>query len=125
MNINGNEVNNLFLYGHRFGISDLVGKHAKANGTYRLASSVDLDTGLPNNYSSTIGNTIPDQEMTIIAQIKNSNGHFTLYIEKPGIDISYGGWIEENYVTIIENNGGVNSTPVLMFIYCMEVMPSC
>lgn len=103
MLINDNEVNNLFLYGHRFVIGDLIGKHAKANGAYRLASSVDLDTGLPNGYSSSTANTNPDQEMTIVSQIKNSNGHFTLYIEKEKpTDTAYGGWLEENYVTIID-----------------------
>ena len=103
MYINGNEVNNLFLYGHRFVIGNLIGKHAKANGTHELTSSVDIDTGLPNHYSSSTASINPDNKpMTIVAQIKNSNGNFTLYIEMPGLSLSYGGWIDENDVTIID-----------------------
>lgn len=128
MLMNGKEVNNLIVGGHRFVIGDLIGKHVKTTGYYKLSSSVDLDTGLPNSYSASDSQTNPSSVMTVVGQIRNIDGRFTIYIEYPGkgSDASNGGWIDERSVTIIENNGGVNSPSFLLIIYNMrEVAPSC
>lgn len=128
MLMNGKEVNNLIIGGHRFVIGDLIGKHVKATGYYKLASSVDLDTGFPNPYSASDSQTNPSSVMTVVAQIRNSEGRFTIYIEHPGkgSEASDGGWIDDRSVTIIENNGGVNSPSCLLLLYNVrEVVSSC
>lgn len=126
--MNGKEANNLIINGHRYVIGDLIGKKVKADGYYKLASSVDLDTGLPNPYSASDSQTVPSEAMTIVAQIRNINGGFTIYTEYPAKKIgdpSSGGWTDTANLTFVDSDGGVNSTPIFLFKYCMEVMPPC
>lgn len=129
MLMNGKEANNLIINGHRYVIGDLIGKKVKADGYYKLASSVDLDTGLPNPYSASDSQTVPSEAMTIVAQIRNINGGFTIYTEYPAKelgDASSGGWIDTANLTFVDSNGGVNSPSYLLIIYNVrEVAPLC
>lgn len=91
-------VNNLFINGHRFVAGDLIGKKVKPSGVYYLKNGINLDTGLVDNDSATIGNSILEADWYIFMQYKKS-----AYIVSPdgGSKNVSGGWITLDVLTII------------------------
>lgn len=120
MLMNGKEVNHLIVHGEQFDKSN-CGKKVK----------VVRDISVSQNNVSMNGNYIYYNHGGALIISAGTLGYVIgltygqcYYIFDATIDNSAGVWVPKDSVEILEN-GGVNSTPILLFKYCMEVMPSC
>ena len=136
MIINGNDVNHLFLKGQQFDLNydDLIGKNMKidnigfGNGNnikIRRDGATDFDRpyykGLSSQTVKIDGYRIGYGTDPIFPDLWLSGRIYTYQFNSiANNDV----WIKASDVTVLQS-GGVNSTPILMLIYYMEVMPSC
>lgn len=121
MIINGNEVNHLFLKGQQFDES-WFGVHVK----------IISENIYTNRHLDSKGNIIVASESATginvgeecICLAKCRDNLFIVPLAISSVTWYRDTWVKVSDVTVLQS-GGVNSTPIFMFIYCMEVMPSC
>lgn len=135
MIINDNEVKHLFLKGQQFDINhdNLIGKTMKIdNYGFGNGNNIKIRMDGSTDFDYPYNNALPSQTVKIDGYRFGNNtdpmfpslwlsGKICTY--KFNTASKYDVWVKASDVTVLQN-GGVNSTPIFMFIYCMEVMPS-
>lgn len=122
MLINGEEVNHLFLKGQQFDES-WFGVHVKIKSD-NIYTNRHLDSNGNIVVASDSGGTGINVGEECICLAKCNDNLFIVPITYTGFNNFRDTWVKASDVTVLQS-GGVNSTPILMFIYCMEVMPLC
>lgn len=121
MLINRQEVNHLFLKGQQFDES-WFGVHVKIISE-NIYTNRHLDSNGNIFVASNSGGTGINVGEECICLAKCRDNLFIVPLAISSLTPYRDTWVKASDVTVLQS-GGVNSTPIFMFIYCMEVMPS-